>query len=140
MASSWSERSVEGSPTTRVVLRRSPPSFAWCGLPSRVGTVHFQLAESSTPVVPPENKEWVHVLARYSFVVLALAALLTCGVSPAGADTTVTAQLRGSNNSGVTGTATLTATDDGGLRVVIHADGFVPDQPHAQHIHGAMTG
>jgi len=80
------------------------------------------------------------VLARYSFVVLALAALLTCGVSPAGADTTVTAQLRGSNNSGVTGTATLTATDDGGLRVVIHADGFVPDQPHAQHIHGAMTG
>jgi hypothetical protein len=62
------------------------------------------------------------------------------GASPAGADTTVTAQLKQSNNSGVTGTASLTATDSGGLRVVIHARGHVPGLPHAQHIHGSTSG
>ena len=67
-----------------------------------------------------------------------LVSLLVVGVPPAGADTTVTARLHEANGSGVTGTATLTATDSGGLRVVIHANGLVPGVPHAQHIHGAM--
>lgn len=74
---------------------------------------------------------------RLFFLVSALWALLLAGSVPAGADTTVTARLRASNDSGVTGTATLTATDGGGLRVVIHARGHVPGVPHAQHLHGA---
>ncbi len=77
---------------------------------------------------------------RSSMLMLAVAGFLVLGIAPAGADTTVTAQLSESNHSGVTGTATLTATDDGGLRVVIHGDGFVPGVPHAQHIHGSSGG
>jgi hypothetical protein len=77
---------------------------------------------------------------RSSLLVFALASFLVWGIAPAGADTTVTAQLTETNDSGVTGTATLTATDNGGLRVVIHADGLVPNAPHAQHIHGSTTG
>jgi hypothetical protein len=65
---------------------------------------------------------------------------LVLSATPAWADSTVTAHLKGSNHSGVTGTATLTATDGGGLKVVIHARGLVPGIPHAQHIHGAMGG
>ena len=79
------------------------------------------------------------VLQR-SVLVLGLVGLLSLGVAPAGADTTVVAQLEESNGSGVTGTARLTATNDGGLRVVIHATGLVPSAPHAQHIHGSTTG
>jgi hypothetical protein len=60
--------------------------------------------------------------------------------APAHADTTVTAELGEANHSGVTGSAELTATADGGLRVVIHAEGLVPGQPHAQHIHGSSHG
>jgi hypothetical protein len=72
-------------------------------------------------------------------VVLAAASvlLLSFGV-PAMADTTVSAQLRPMNNSGVTGTVTMTATDEGGLTVVIHSRGHVPGMPHAQHIHGSV--
>ncbi|HEX5532824.1 MAG TPA: hypothetical protein VFX33_03690 [Actinomycetales bacterium] len=77
---------------------------------------------------------------RFCFVVLALLVLMLAGVSPGWADTTVTAKLKESNHSGVTGTASLTATDDGGLRVVIHARGLVPGIPHAQHIHGSTGG
>jgi hypothetical protein len=58
--------------------------------------------------------------------------------SPAMADTTVTAKLTQLNKSGASGTATLTATDNGKLTVVIHSSGLVPGQPHAQHIHGAV--
>ena len=72
---------------------------------------------------------------RFSALVLALAGLLLVTVAPVRADTTVTAQLDEANGSGVTGTATLTATDDGGLRVVIQGEGYVPGVPHAQHIH-----
>ena len=56
------------------------------------------------------------------------------------ADTTVRAKLIEQNGSGVTGTATLMATADGGLKVVIHSQGLVPGQPHAQHIHGSAHG
>jgi hypothetical protein len=79
------------------------------------------------------------MIRRMAITMVALMAVLG-GAAPAHADTTVTARLRQSNHSGVTGTATLTATDDGGLRVVIHAQGLVPGVPHAQHIHGAMSG
>ncbi len=68
---------------------------------------------------------------------LVLAGLVVAVGAPAQADTTVTAELSESNDSGVTGSAELTATSDGGLRVVIHASGLVADQPHAQHIHGS---
>jgi hypothetical protein len=77
---------------------------------------------------------------RSSAVVLSLGGVLVWGFAPANADTTVTAQLREANGSGVSGTARLTAQDDGGLRVVVHGEGFVPGVPHAQHIHGAMNG
>ncbi len=77
---------------------------------------------------------------RFSALVLALAGLLLVTVAPARADTTVTAQLDEANDSGVTGTATLTATDGGGLRVVIQGEGYVPGVPHAQHIHGSTSG
>jgi hypothetical protein len=79
------------------------------------------------------------VKVRFAMFVL-VTALVLLGAPSAWADTTVTAHLKGSNHSGVTGAATLTATDGGGLRVVIHARGFVPGIPHAQHIHGAMGG
>ncbi len=59
---------------------------------------------------------------------------------PAVADTTVTADLRAVNDSGVRGTATLTAHDGGALTVVVRGSGFVPRQPHAQHIHGSFGG
>src|SRR5215217_3648129 len=81
-----------------------------------------------------------YVSLRSSIIVLALASFLGFSVAPVSADTTVAAQLGESNHSGVTGTATLTATDDGGLRVVIHAKGHVPSVPHAQHIHGSASG
>jgi len=55
---------------------------------------------------------------------------------PASADTSVHARLMPTNNSGVHGTATLTA-HGGSLTVDIHARGLVPGQPHAQHLHGS---
>ncbi len=66
--------------------------------------------------------------------------LMAFVVQPASADTTVTAHLESLNGSGAGGTATLTATDDGQLIVVIRARGLVPGQPHAQHIHGSLEG
>ena len=56
---------------------------------------------------------------RFVFLVFAVSVLVFAGGVPAGADTTVTAHLKESNDSGVTGTASLTATDSGGLKVVI---------------------
>jgi hypothetical protein len=44
---------------------------------------------------------------------------------------------KGSNGSG---TATLTPTKSGGLKVHVRATGLVPNMPHAQHIHGDLTG
>ncbi|MET9275956.1 hypothetical protein [Kribbella sp. NPDC003557] len=41
------------------------------------------------------------------------------------------------NDSGSHATATLTALDNGSLRVKITGSGFTPNSPHAQHIHGA---
>jgi hypothetical protein len=75
-----------------------------------------------------------------SAAILAVVVALMLVPTRATADTTVKAKLLEQNNSGVTGTATLTALDNGGLRVVIHATGLVPNLPHAQHLHGFMSG
>jgi hypothetical protein len=71
---------------------------------------------------------------------LAAASTLLCWPSVALADTTVKARLVELNGSGAQGTVALTATDDGGLRVVIRSTGLVPGQPHPQHIHGSAGG
>ena len=63
-----------------------------------------------------------------------------CLPATAAADTTVRARLVEVNDSGATGSATLTATDDGGLKVVVRSEGLVPGVFHAQHIHGAEHG
>jgi hypothetical protein len=76
---------------------------------------------------------------RNSLVLTAAAAMLCVPVS-ASADTTVNAKLVEQNGSGVSGKVTLTALDNGGLKVVIRSQGLVPDQPHAQHIHGSAHG
>jgi hypothetical protein len=74
-------------------------------------------------------------------MVAGMSVLLLAGSAPAAlADTTVTARLEAQNNSGAGGSASLTATNDGRLTVVIRARGLVPGQPHAQHIHGTAGG
>ena len=73
-------------------------------------------------------------------LIFAAAAAMLCLPMSAAADTTVKAKLVEQNGSGVSGTASLTALDNGGLRVVIHSQGLVPGQPHAQHIHGSAHG
>jgi hypothetical protein len=69
--------------------------------------------------------------------IMGLLVMSTAG--PATADSTVHARLSSQNHSGVTGTATLTATSAGQLVVDISADGLMPG-PHAQHIHGSAEG
>src|SRR5918997_3577974 len=76
---------------------------------------------------------------RNSLILTAAAAML-CLPTSAAADTTVKAKLVEQNGSGVSGTATLTAIGNGGLKVVIRSQGLVPGQPHAQHIHGIAGG
>ena len=73
-------------------------------------------------------------------LVLAAAAAMLCLPMSAAADTTVNAKLVEQNDSGVSGTVSLTALGDGGLKVIIHSQGLVPGQPHAQHIHGSAHG
>ena len=75
-----------------------------------------------------------------NLLVLAAAGTMLCLPISAAADTTVKAKLVEQNGSGVSGTVTLTALDNGGLTVVIHSQGLVPVQPHAQHIHGSAHG
>ena len=76
---------------------------------------------------------------RYALVLAAALTLLGLPTSAA-ADTTVRAKLVEQNHSGASGTVTLTALSNGGLKVVIHSQGLVPRQPHAQHIHGSAHG
>jgi hypothetical protein len=75
-----------------------------------------------------------------NLLILAAATALLCLPTSAAADTTVKAKLVEQNGSGVSGTVSLTALDSGGLKVVIHSQGLVPGQPHAQHIHGSAHG
>jgi hypothetical protein len=70
-------------------------------------------------------------------LILAAALAMLCLPMGAAADTTVKAKLVEQNGSGAGGTASLTATDTGGLKVVMRSQGLVPGQPHPQHIHGS---
>jgi hypothetical protein len=73
-------------------------------------------------------------------LILAAATALLCLPMSAAADTTVHAKLVEVNSSGASGTATLTALSNGGLKVVIHTQGLVPGTFHAQHVHGTAHG
>jgi hypothetical protein len=76
---------------------------------------------------------------RISIILAAASAMLWLPTSAA-ADTTVRAKLMEQNDSGASGTVTLTAIGNGGLKVVISSQGLVPGQPHPQHIHGSGHG
>lgn len=73
-------------------------------------------------------------------LVLGAATALLCLPTGAAADTTVKAKLVEVNDSGASGTVTLTATGNGGLKVVIRSEGLVPGVFHAQHLHGTDHG
>ncbi len=60
-------------------------------------------------------------------------------VHPTGADAGYAFDLGELNDSGVTGTATVTASGDE-LTVTLAASGLAPDLPHAMHIHGTDSG
>ncbi|GGL10038.1 hypothetical protein [Mangrovihabitans endophyticus] len=79
-------------------------------------------------------------LRRTLLALPAAAALLFVTPTAALADETVHVKLDPLNNSGASGTATLTATDDGDLKVSIRSEGLVPNSPHAQHLHGSTDG
>ncbi|TDD24685.1 hypothetical protein E1218_16170 [Kribbella turkmenica] len=76
-------------------------------------------------------------LRRTMFTLAAAAVVSLATAVPAHADQKVTFKLDELNGSGSQATATLTARDDGSLHVKITGDGFTPNSPHAQHIHGA---
>ncbi|MFB9237598.1 hypothetical protein ACFFWC_18915 [Plantactinospora siamensis] len=77
---------------------------------------------------------------RTLFAIPAMAALLLATPTAAFADESVHVKLLELNKSGASGTATLTAMDDGDLRVSIRSTGLVPNSPHAQHLHGSTGG
>jgi hypothetical protein len=77
--------------------------------------------------------------ARTAVSVGAFTLILLSAAAPAWADTSVHARLSPQNNSGGGGSATLTATAAGDLRVIIRARGLLPG-PHAQHVHGSLEG
>ncbi|MET0422673.1 MAG: hypothetical protein ABW046_02285 [Actinoplanes sp.] len=70
----------------------------------------------------------------------AAAAILLATPNTADAAESVHVKLLELNNSGATGTATLTALDDGDLKISIRSSGLVPGSPHAQHLHGSTDG
>jgi hypothetical protein len=76
---------------------------------------------------------------RNALIAVGAAALLFAPTMVA-ADTTVKAKLMEVNGSGATGTATVTALSDGGVKVVIHTEGLVPGVFHPQHLHGSAHG
>lgn len=51
--------------------------------------------------------------------------------------TTVRFVLTQMNDSGSSGQATITVNTDGSLHVRVTGTGFIPNTPHAQHLHGA---
>ncbi|GAA2542703.1 hypothetical protein GCM10010435_08140 [Winogradskya consettensis] len=78
--------------------------------------------------------------SRTLLAVPAAMALLFAVPTAAHADESVHVQLDPLNNSGASGTATLTATDRGDLKISIRSQGLVPNSPHAQHLHGSTGG
>lgn len=103
---------------------RKPPGIG-CGEPAGSGSTPRGNYVVITRICGPATAAFLLVLASSS---------------PALADTSVTADLQPVNDSGVVGTATLTATDAGKFTVVIRARGLLPGQPHAQHVHGTTGG
>ncbi|WP_305785706.1 hypothetical protein [Symbioplanes lichenis] len=79
-------------------------------------------------------------LRRTLLAVPAAAAILLTAPTAAFADESVHVRLDALNKSGSTGTATLTAMDNGDLKVSIRSKGLVPNSPHAQHMHGSTDG
>ncbi|MCZ7437810.1 hypothetical protein O7598_15485 [Micromonospora sp. WMMC241] len=75
-----------------------------------------------------------------TLLALPAAALVLGFPGVAHADESVRVALLDLNETGAKGTATLTATDGGDLRVRITSTGMTPNSPHAQHIHGAVNG
>lgn len=79
---------------------------------------------------------------------IATGALLTVplaflgATAPAYAETprTVTFSLNAAKGSEAKGTATLSVQSDGDLKVHIKSTGLTPNMPHAQHIHGDISG
>ncbi|QDP94894.1 hypothetical protein FOE78_02250 [Microlunatus elymi] len=68
---------------------------------------------------------------------------LAAGTAPASAQPVsgpLSVRLDPLKGSDASGTATLTPTGNGGLKVSIHDTGLVPNMPHAQHIHGDTSG
>lgn len=80
------------------------------------------------------NKLWALAAAA------ALPVLAPGAAAAQPASGSVQIQLDALNDSGGSGTATLTPTEDGGLRVQIESTGLVPGAPHAQHLHGGFDG
>jgi hypothetical protein len=78
-------------------------------------------------------------LARTWLLLVASSVALAWSAGAAVADTSVHARILPTNHSGVHGTATLTAHDDGSLTVVVHSRGLLPGEHHAQHIHGSQS-
>ena len=70
----------------------------------------------------------------------AAAVLLFSAPTAAFADESVGVKLLQLNHSNATGDATLTAMDNGDLKVSIRSSGLVPNSPHAQHLHGSTMG
>jgi hypothetical protein len=77
---------------------------------------------------------------RTLFAVPAVAALLLATPTAALAGESVHVKLLELNNSGASGNATLTAMDNGDLKISIRSTGLVPNSPHAQHLHGSTSG
>lgn len=75
-----------------------------------------------------------------TLLALPAAALLLAVPGTAFAAESVQVRLLDLNTTGATGTATLTATDAGDLKISIRSTGMTPNSPHAQHIHGAANG
>ena len=82
----------------------------------------------------------VSLAQRSGLVVVATLVGMSAGAPSAWGDTRVEARLEPVNESGANGTVSLTARDDGSLTVVVRGTGYVPGQPHAQHIHGSLGG
>ncbi|MCY1141583.1 hypothetical protein OWR29_26600 [Actinoplanes sp. Pm04-4] len=77
---------------------------------------------------------------RTLFAVSAVAAMVLATPTAALADESVHVKLLELNNTGASGNATLTALNNGDLKISIRSAGLVPNSPHAQHLHGSATG
>ncbi|CAN5790875.1 hypothetical protein BH20ACT6_BH20ACT6_04020 [soil metagenome] len=79
-------------------------------------------------------------MRRTALLALPLMALPVAFAAPAQAAESVDITMNELNSSGASGTATVTANDDGSLSVDITGSGFTPGMQHAQHIHGDTKG